>query len=590
MGNDVGDPDIALKEFTQAYLACVAFVDAQVGKILDAIENNSDSNVRDNTLIIFTSDHGYHLGEKQYIFKQSPWEESCRVPFVVSGPGVVSGQVCTKPISLVDVYATCVDFAGISEPHTLDGNSIKPLLADPINGSWAGSVYSVSGIGSSASVSTNQVAPYSQQHFSIRTDQYRYIYYRNGEEELYDHSNDPNEWTNVVSSGAYSTALDQMRSYYRYAVGLEEEPPPLPIFSLTQPVEGSSFYSAQSIELVAQSNETLSLASVDFYVDGALYKTDSVAPFTAVFYDASNGSHTLAAQGSDSTGGNYNDSVTVSVGAIAENNIYNEDFDDFSNGDPFSAVGTLDTMGPANRNITNEYASSGSNSLSIKTRAENYSSIKYPINSLTLGETYQISCKIRLSSNSGTARFTLRDSGYSTLGEVNYSGGWADLTAEYIPESGDQFIYIGGVDSGIDIYVDDFRVYQEGGSVNPDDTDADGMLDSWETTYFGGLGESPSGDHDGDGVSNLVEYRTGTDPAIGYLSYFHIYYKSFSGGNTNIGWIGSTDKLYRVLGTTDLSGSWEVLGEALPNLSGLEYFTESNLGEPNKFYKIEIDE
>ena len=108
--------------------------DAQVGKILDEIETSPDDNIRNNTLIIFTSDHGYHLGEKQYIFKQSPWEESVRIPFVVSGPGVAGNRVCEQPISLVDVYPTCIDFAGMDAPHSLDGHSIRPLLEDPENG------------------------------------------------------------------------------------------------------------------------------------------------------------------------------------------------------------------------------------------------------------------------------------------------------------------------------------------------------------------------------------------------------------------------------------------------------------------------
>ena len=173
---------------------------SQVGKILDAIESSTDDNIKNNTLIIFTSDHGYHLGEKQYIFKQSPWEESIRIPFVVSGPGVAIDKVCDQPISLVDVYPTCIEYAEIDAPHTLDGHSIKPLLEDPETVTAERTQYSVSGIGSSASISQNQIAPFQQQHFSIRTVQYRYIYYRNGEEELYDHSVDPNEWDNLVNS------------------------------------------------------------------------------------------------------------------------------------------------------------------------------------------------------------------------------------------------------------------------------------------------------------------------------------------------------------------------------------------------------
>ena len=142
------DEDRALREFTQAYLACVAFVDEQIGKVLDAIENSSDPNIVSNTIIILTSDHGYHLGEKEFIFKHTPWEESVRVPFLVSGPGVVSNQICNKPISLVDIYPTCIDLAEMTAPHALDGNSIRPFLENPVSGTWTGNVYSVSGIAS----------------------------------------------------------------------------------------------------------------------------------------------------------------------------------------------------------------------------------------------------------------------------------------------------------------------------------------------------------------------------------------------------------------------------------------------------------
>ena len=297
-----GDDEYVLREFTQAYLACVAFVDAQVGKILDEIESSPDDNIRNNTLIIFTSDHGYHLGEKQYIFKQSPWEESVRIPFVVSGPGVASNKVCEQPISLVDVYPTCVDFADINVPHSLDGHSIKPLLEDPENGNgWTGPQYSVSGIGSAETVSQNQVAPFEQQHFSIRTSQYRYIYYRNGEEELYDHNTDPNEWNNLVNSPSYSEALQNMRSYYRYAVGLEEPPPPGPSFYFVKPSDGEGFFINEPITLEA-TGINVDLSSVEFYIEGNLLKVDTVQPYTASIYSTSEGAHTLSAIGKQLSG------------------------------------------------------------------------------------------------------------------------------------------------------------------------------------------------------------------------------------------------------------------------------------------------
>ena len=197
-----------LKRWTQAYLACVAFVDAQVGKVLDAIEAREDA---DNTLIIFTSDHGYHMGEKDYIFKLTPWEESVRVPLVVSGPSVAKGKESTTPVSLIDIFPTCLDYAELEASHALDGHSLKPLLENPTKGQWEGDDFSLSACGSQVKSELHQPALVENQHFSIRTKQFRYIRCRNGEEELYDHYSDPNEWKNLSDSSFYKIVLNSMR-------------------------------------------------------------------------------------------------------------------------------------------------------------------------------------------------------------------------------------------------------------------------------------------------------------------------------------------------------------------------------------------
>ena len=113
-----------LHKWTQAYLACVAFVDDQVGKVLDAIESRADA---ENTLIIFTSDHGYHMGEKEYLFKFTPWEESVRIPLVVAGPGVAQGLECARPVALLNLYR-CIDYAGMEAAYRLDASACDPCL------------------------------------------------------------------------------------------------------------------------------------------------------------------------------------------------------------------------------------------------------------------------------------------------------------------------------------------------------------------------------------------------------------------------------------------------------------------------------
>jgi arylsulfatase A-like enzyme len=212
---DVGGKD-RLLEWTQAYLACVAFVDDQFGRVLDALEGSAYA---ENTLVIFTSDHGYHMGEKEYVFKYSPWEESVRVPLVVAGPGVNSGGVCRKPVSLVDIYPTCVDFAKVEPQHELDGHSLRSLLEDPA-GDWDGPAYSLSASASKGDVQKNVPAPDELQHFSLRTERYRYIRCRNGEEELYDHNKDPHEWTNQSTNPEYQSVLLEMREHLSEATSL----------------------------------------------------------------------------------------------------------------------------------------------------------------------------------------------------------------------------------------------------------------------------------------------------------------------------------------------------------------------------------
>ena len=605
-----GDDEYVLREFTQAYLACVAFVDAQVGKILDEIESSADSNIRDNTLIIFTSDHGYHLGEKQYIFKQSPWEESVRIPFVVSGPGVASNKVCTQPISLVDVYPTCIDYAGMNAPHTLDGNSIKPLLEDPENGNgWTGTEYSVSGIGSSATVSTNQIAPYSEQHFSIRTAQYRYIYYRNGEEELYDHNNDPNEWTSLVNSSDHTEALETMRSYYRYAVGLEEPPPPGPSFYFVKPSEGEGFYLNEPI-LIEAAGTNIVLSGVEFYMEGNLIKSDGVSPYSATIYNANEGNVVLSATGSQASGDDLSAQVNITVG----NSLSGPSIIDNSGFESGSKDNGLVTFGPINLTISSDQSFTGENSLFVQRSTvepwnqAHWHGLRFHLtgsnatDSLEIGATYRLSSRVYLDDPSSFLSLTIKetDNGQTTYNSIATfdegvsQGVWVDLTGEFVHQSYMEFIYIAGVDDGVDFYVDDISLTKVLPSVNPDDTDGDGMLDTWEQQFFPSMNVAdvlPNADADGDGATNLEEFRSDTIPLNPFLS-FHVSDYSYGASSFECEWKGSPNKDYRVLSTTDLSsGEWTVVEEAL---SGSLTYTNSrsydHQGAETKFYKVEIDD
>jgi iduronate 2-sulfatase len=205
----------ALKAFTQAYLACVTAVDDCIGQVIDAVDN---SRFKDNTIIIVTSDHGWNMGEKDYLFKNSPWEESCRVPFVIRAPGIGKpGTVAAQPVSLIDLYPTLADLCGLQgdtrkndKGAPLSGHSIRPFMEDPENGKWDGPDGALSMIWAGLK-GKDQWNP-DMQHWSLRTERWRYVRYNTGDEELYDHEADPYEWTNLAGEPGLQPVKEELHS------------------------------------------------------------------------------------------------------------------------------------------------------------------------------------------------------------------------------------------------------------------------------------------------------------------------------------------------------------------------------------------
>ena len=202
-----GDRDLALRKFIQAYLASVASVDDLVGQVLKAVDS---SPLKDNTIIVFTSDHGWGMGEKDYLYKNSLWQESTRVPFIIRAPGVSkAGGSCELPVSLVDLYPTLLDLCGLPVDTTLnakgrplDGHSLKPLLKDPAKGTWDGP--------DAALTALYKWADYydpAGQSYSQRYKDWRYVRYANGREELYHTAKDPHEWHNLASKPEHADRL-----------------------------------------------------------------------------------------------------------------------------------------------------------------------------------------------------------------------------------------------------------------------------------------------------------------------------------------------------------------------------------------------
>ena len=169
----------------QAYLATISFADAQIGRVLDALDRSGHA---DNTIVVLWGDHGWHLGEKNHWRKHALWDVSTRTPLIFSAPrGVAKDKLCQRPVSLIDIYPTLIDLCGLPKRKGLDGQSLKPLLQNP-EVKWERPV----------------VITYGLNNHAVQTERWRYIRYRDGGQELYDHERDPNEWTNLAFIPKYS--------------------------------------------------------------------------------------------------------------------------------------------------------------------------------------------------------------------------------------------------------------------------------------------------------------------------------------------------------------------------------------------------
>ncbi|MBL7221149.1 MAG: sulfatase [Phycisphaerae bacterium] len=179
------------KPLVQSYLACVSFVDAQVGRVLDALEK---SPYKDNTYVVLFSDHGFHLGEKERWAKRSLWEDGTRTPMIIAGPGIAKGKKCDQPAQLLDIYPTILELTGHKADPLHEGNSLAPLLKDP-GADWPHMARTSFGPG----------------NYAIVSRRYRFIQYNDGSEEFYDRAKDPGEWNNVIKDPEYAKVMKQHR-------------------------------------------------------------------------------------------------------------------------------------------------------------------------------------------------------------------------------------------------------------------------------------------------------------------------------------------------------------------------------------------
>ncbi len=175
------------KAILQAYLASTTAMDNELGRVVDALSSSAYSK---NTYIICFSDHGWHLGEKRHWGKAALWEQTTRVPFIIAGPGIPKGVVCDRPVELISLYPTVMDYAGLEPPHELEAPSLRPLLEDAST-EWDHPAW------------TTFV-----DHHALRTDRWRYIRYASGEEERYHMVNDPHELNNLAVASKGDPKID----------------------------------------------------------------------------------------------------------------------------------------------------------------------------------------------------------------------------------------------------------------------------------------------------------------------------------------------------------------------------------------------
>ncbi len=187
--------DKAWSKVRRAYLACISWTDFNIGRVLEALEQ---SEYADNTIIILWSDHGYALGEKEHFTKFALWEDTTRVPFMLwdTRNGAAKGATFSDPVSLINIYRTVADYAGLAVPGEVDGFSLAPYLRTP-----------------DIVIDQPAIMTWGQGNYALRNSEYRYIRYYDGTEELYRHPNDPDEWQNLAGNPDYATVVEALQAY-----------------------------------------------------------------------------------------------------------------------------------------------------------------------------------------------------------------------------------------------------------------------------------------------------------------------------------------------------------------------------------------
>jgi iduronate 2-sulfatase len=182
------------KEAVRGYLAAGAYCDAMVGRLMTAFDKSPN---RENTIIVFWGDHGWHLGEKQHWRKFSLWEEATRAPLFYTVPGMTKpNSVCQRTVDFMSIYPTLCELCSLERPKHVEGKSVVPLLKNA-SAPWEHAALTTHGF----------------KNHGVRTEKWRYIRYENGDEELYDEMNDPKEWKNLANDPKFASVKADLAKF-----------------------------------------------------------------------------------------------------------------------------------------------------------------------------------------------------------------------------------------------------------------------------------------------------------------------------------------------------------------------------------------
>lgn len=181
------------KNIIQAYLACVSFVDYEIGRVMEALENSAYAN---NTVIVLWSDHGYRLGEKGTFAKHALWEPATNAPLLFAAPNLPKGKVIDAPAEMLSIYPTLLELCGLPAYERNEGKSLVSIMQNTKEeaGAYA-------------------LCTFGRNNHAVKSDRFRYIRYEDGGEEFYDHNNDPNEWTNQADNPDYEDEINALKQH-----------------------------------------------------------------------------------------------------------------------------------------------------------------------------------------------------------------------------------------------------------------------------------------------------------------------------------------------------------------------------------------